>query len=64
MIVRKRIEKGMTSAELADRIEVSQSCLSRIENGSREARLEILRRLNNALNIEKNLSQFLKNGTF
>lgn len=64
LIVRKRIEIGMTSLQLSERLKVSQSCLSRIENGSREVRLEMLTRLDEVLNISDNVVRFMKTGKF
>lgn len=64
LIVRKRTAKGLTSRELADKLEVSQSCLSRIENGSREPRLEIMRRLHRVLDLKTNIMNYMETGRF
>lgn len=64
LIVRKRTQRGLTSDELATRIKVSQSCLSRIENGSRETRLEIIRRLHGVLDLRESITNYLETGQF
>jgi transcriptional regulator with XRE-family HTH domain len=64
LIVRKRIMRGLSSEELADLMGISQSSLSRIENGSREPRFEIVRRLNKHLDIAESVLEYLKGGKF
>jgi len=54
----------MSSLELSQRIETSQSCLSRIENGSREPRLEIIKRLHGVLNLSAELLKYMDTGSF
>ena len=64
LILRKRIQKGYSSAELAVKLKISQSSLSRIENGNREPRFEIVRRLNHHLDIASNVMSYLRGGNF
>lgn len=54
----------MSSLELSQKIETSQSCLSRIENGSREPRLEIIRRLHRELDLTNELIKYMNTGSF
>jgi len=64
LIVKKRTTSGRSSREMADLIGISQSCLSRIENGSREVRLGMLRKLNAVLGLEREFLRYLKTGKF
>lgn len=64
LIVQKRQEQGKTSREMADLLGISQSCLSRIENGTREVRLEILRKLHIILNISGPIRKYIETGKF
>lgn len=64
LVARKRLSQGIAASELASKIGVTASCLSRIENGSREPRLEIMRRLDGQLDIAENLTNYLKTGKF
>lgn len=64
LIVRKRLEKGLSSEDLSVLVGISQSSLSRIENGGREPRFEIVRRLNKHLDIADNVLDYLKGGKF
>jgi DNA-binding XRE family transcriptional regulator len=64
LIAHKRISAGITSADMASSIGVSQPCLSRIENGNRELRLEILYRLSQRLPLEDVVIHYLRTGTF
>lgn len=49
-VARIRQEKGMTQAELAERLGTSQSAINRIEKGKQNLSLETLSRLSEALN--------------
>lgn len=64
LIVRKRMQRGISSEELAGRIGVSQSSLSRIENGGREPRFEIVRRLHRELDIADDVLRYMNGGNF
>lgn len=64
LIVLRRQERGLTSREMAEELGISQSCLSRIENGSREIRLEILHKLCQRLDLEGEVVKYLKTGKF
>lgn len=46
-----RIQNQMTQADLAERIEVSESYMSRIETAKKQASLESLLRISNALGV-------------
>ena len=54
MIIKKRLEKGLTQKELARKIGTKQSAISRLESGSYNPSLSILRKVADALdeNIE------------
>ena len=45
-----RIEAGMTQMELSERSGISQADISRLENGTRNPSLELLKRLAAAMN--------------
>lgn len=62
LVTRKRHELGLSSRALAKELGLSQSGLSRIENGDREMRLEILRKLVSVLNLWAELERYLKTG--
>ncbi len=60
-----RINSGMTARELSDRMGVSQSMISRIENGSREPRLDIVRKLCASLpGLSDRIICYLQTGVF
>lgn len=48
-IVRLRIARGLTQAQLAERVGTTQSSIARLESGSREPSLSFLRRVVKAL---------------
>lgn len=64
LIARRRHEKGKTSAEVAELLEITQSGMSRIENGSREIRLDMLRRIAIILDLHDPIANFLRYGKF
>jgi transcriptional regulator with XRE-family HTH domain len=64
LVARKRIQKGITAFALAARMGISSTSLSRIENGGREPRFEIVRRLHRELDIAENVLNYLKGGNF
>lgn len=64
LVARRRQERGCTSRELAKLLDMSHSCLSRIENGQREIRLDVLRRLCALLGLEAVVIKYLRTGKF
>ena len=50
-VKRQRMEKGMTQQELAERLDVSNAYLSRIERGSAKASLEMIFKISSTLEI-------------
>jgi transcriptional regulator with XRE-family HTH domain len=56
--------KGLTSKQLADLCGIGQASLSRIENGSREPRFEIVKRLHKQLDLTDNIIHYLNGGNF
>ncbi len=64
LVVRKRLQRGLSSEELSKRLRISQSSLSRIENGGREPRFEIVRRLHRELDIADDVIRYLNGGNF
>lgn len=51
MIVRRRVEKGLTQKELADRIGTKQSAIARFESGRYNPTLSFVRKITQALDI-------------
>ena len=49
MMIRKRIEKGLTQKELAKRIGTKQSAISRLESGNYNPSLSFLKKVADAL---------------
>ena len=52
MLIKKRIEKGLTQEELAQKIGTKQSAISRLESGSYNPSIAFLRRVAKALNAQ------------
>jgi transcriptional regulator with XRE-family HTH domain len=48
-IVRLRVTRGLTQAQVAERVGTTQSSIARLESGSREPSLSFLRRVVSAL---------------
>ena len=48
-VIRLRIARGLTQAQLAERVGTTQSSIARLESGSREPSLSFLRRVVKAL---------------
>ena len=48
-VIRLRIERGLTQAQVAERVGTTQSSIARLESGSREPSLSFLRRVVKAL---------------
>ncbi len=49
LLISQRIKRGLTQKELAERMNTTQSVISRLENGSANPSLATLKRLANAL---------------
>ena len=56
MIIRKRIEKGFTQAQLARKIGTKQSAISRLESGNYNPTLEVLKKVADALGSKIEIS--------
>ncbi len=48
-VIRLRMERGLTQAQVAERVGTTQSSIARLESGSREPSLSFLRRVVKAL---------------
>lgn len=51
LVIRHRLEQGLTQQELAERMETSHSAISRIENGRHKTSASTLQRLADALGL-------------
>lgn len=49
-LIRARVEKGLTQAQLAKKMNTKQSVISRVENGRTTPSLSFLKRLSKVLN--------------
>lgn len=56
MIIKRRIERGLTQKELAKKIGTTQSAVSRLESGRYNPTVDFLRALAKALNRELKIS--------
>ena len=56
MLIRKRIEKGLSQEELAERVGTRQSAISRLESGRYNPSFKILRKVAQALDSEIKIS--------
>ena len=56
MVISKRIEKGITQKELAEKINTRQSSISRFESGAYNPSLTFLRKIANALGAKVKIS--------
>jgi len=56
LIIRRRIERGLTQKELAKKIGTTQSAVSRLESGRYNPTIDFLRILAKALNRELKIS--------
>ena len=50
-IKQERIKKGLTQQEVADLAEITNNFLSYVENGKKQASLDTIHKVSNALNI-------------
>ena len=56
MLIRKRIEKGLSQEELAERVGTRQSAISRLESGRYNPSFKVLRKVAQALDSEIRIS--------
>lgn len=56
MIIQKRIKRGLTQRELARRIGTKQSAISRLESGTYNPTISILRKVAEALDAQIKIS--------
>ncbi|HEA84646.1 MAG TPA: XRE family transcriptional regulator [Candidatus Wildermuthbacteria bacterium] len=56
LIIQKRIEKGLTQKELAERVGTRQSAISRFESGTYNPSLLFLQKVTNALDARMKVS--------
>ncbi len=56
IFIRKRIEKGLSQGELAERVGTRQSAISRLESGRYNPSFKILRKIAQALDSEIKIS--------
>ncbi len=56
MLIRQRLEKGFTQAQLAEKIGTKQSAISRLESGDYNPTLEIIKKVAHALGSKIEIS--------
>ena len=56
MIIKKRIEKGVSQKELAQKIGTKQSAISRLESGTYNPSLSFLQKVGEALDVKLKIS--------
>lgn len=56
IIIRKRVEKGLTQKELAERIGTKQSAIARLESGTYNPNLSFLQKVSEALDAKLKIS--------
>ena len=56
MIIKKRIEKGLSQKELARKIGTKQSAISRLESGTYNPSLSFLQKVGEALDVKLKIS--------
>lgn len=56
LLIKKRIEKGLTQAQLARKIGTKQSAISRLESGMYNPTLQLLSKLAKALDADLKIS--------
>ena len=56
LLIRKRLEKGLTQHELARKVGTKQSAISRLESGRYNPTVEVLRKIAKALNADLKIS--------
>ncbi|MFH1284484.1 MAG: helix-turn-helix transcriptional regulator [Candidatus Peregrinibacteria bacterium] len=55
-VIEKRLEKGMSQAELAKKIGTKQSAISRLESGNYNPSIKLLEKVAKALNLKLTIS--------
>lgn len=56
LLIRKRLENGLTQHELARKVGTKQSAISRLESGRYNPTVEVLRKIARALNADLKIS--------
>ena len=56
ILIRKRLEKGLTQQELASKVGTKQSAISRLESGRYNPTIGVLRKVAEALNANLKIS--------
>ena len=56
MIIKRRVERGLSQKELARKIGTKQSAISRLESGTCNPSLSFLQKVSEALNVELKIS--------
>jgi len=56
LLIKKRLEKGLSQKELAEKIGTKQSAISRFESGNYNPSLAFLQKITNALGVELKIS--------
>ena len=56
LMIKRRLEKGLTQAQLAKRLGTKQSAVSRLESGTYNPTLSVLRKVANALGAKVEIS--------
>ena len=56
MIIKKRIERGLSQKELAQKIGTKQSAISRLESGTYNPSLSFLQKVGEALDVKLKIS--------
>ncbi len=56
MIIRRRIERGLSQKELAEKIGTKQSAISRLESGNYNPSISFLQKVGEALNAKLKIS--------
>ena len=56
IVIKKRIEKGLSQKELAQRIGTKQSAISRLESGTYNPSLSFLQKVGEALDVKLKIS--------
>ncbi len=59
-----RLAAGLSAVEMATRMGTSQSCVSRIEGGTREPNIEVVRMLQQVVNVFPMVRHYIRTGKF
>lgn len=60
MIIRKRIEKGLSQKDLAEKVDTKQSAISRLESGTYNPSISFLQKVSEALDAKLKISLIKK----